>query len=107
VRQDTGGGGAGGVGASGWEVRPGSTPGQMRAEALSRMHALAVLAGEATETGRDLAGCREDPSWTGRAHDAFTRSLDDLAGRVALAATLLHDARSAAASASACAGAHP
>jgi hypothetical protein len=107
VRQEMGGGGAVGADAPDRQDLHGSTPGQLRAEALTRAHALAVLAEEVAQTGRDLAGCREDPSWTGRAHDAFTRSLDDLHGRVALAATLLHDARSGAGSAPGCAGAHP
>jgi hypothetical protein len=107
VRQGTGGPGAVGADAHGWEDRPAGTPGQLRAEALARGHALAVLVDEVAQTGRELAGCREDPSWTGRAHDAFARSLDDLVGRVALAATLLHDARSAAGSVPGCAGGRP
>ncbi|RIJ61192.1 hypothetical protein DZG02_08320, partial [Clavibacter lycopersici] len=82
----------------------GSTPGQLRAEALSRAHALAVLVGAVTETHRDIASCRDDPSWSGRAHDAFSRALDDLADRVALAATLLHDAHPAPRSAPGCSG---
>ena len=84
----------------------GTTPGQLRAEAQSRAHALAVLAEAVAETHRGIASCRDDPSWSGRAHDAFVRSLDDLGGRVALAGTLLHDAQRSAGSAPGCSGAH-
>jgi len=83
----------------------GATPGQMVAEARSRAHALAALADAVAETRRAIACCRDDPSWSGSAHDAFTRSLDDLAGRVARAAALLHDAQ-ASGSSPACRGAH-
>jgi len=83
----------------------GATPGQMVALARSRAHALATLAEGVAETRRDIARCRDDPSWSGRAHDAFTRSLDELAGRVALAASLLHEVP-ATGSSPACSGAH-
>ncbi|MFT2753123.1 hypothetical protein [Clavibacter sp. Sh2088] len=85
----------------------GSTPGQLRVEEQTREHALAAVADAVEETRRRIASCRDDPSWSGRAHDAFTRSLDDLAGRVALAATLLHDARPGPGSAPGCPGARP
>lgn len=85
----------------------GGTPGQLRAEAQSRAHALAVLADAVAETQRGIASCRDDPWWSGRAHDAFVRALDDLVGRVALARTLLHDAHPADGSAHGCPGAHP
>ncbi|MFT2707812.1 hypothetical protein [Clavibacter zhangzhiyongii] len=104
-------GGAGGGGASDGaadgaaHAAGGGTPGQLRAEALTRAHALRTLADAVAATQRDLSSCRDDPSWSGRAHDAFLRALDDLAGRVALAATLLHDATAAAGAASARPGA--
>jgi hypothetical protein len=103
-------GGPGGGGASDGATQAmhapgGGTPGQLRAEALTRTHALRTLADAVAGTQCDLSSCRDDPSWSGRAHDAFLSTLDDLAGRVALAATLLHDA--GAGSASACPGAHP
>ncbi|MBF4617966.1 hypothetical protein ITJ44_07755 [Clavibacter sp. VKM Ac-2873] len=104
-----GGWGAGGgdpLGAQG-SGQGGGTPGQLRAEARSRAHALAVLADAVAETHRVIASCRDDPSWSGRAHDAFLRALDDLAGRVALAGTLLHDAHPAADAVPGCPGAHP
>jgi hypothetical protein len=85
----------------------GGTPGQLRVEERAREHALAALADAVAETGHDVASCRDDPSWSGRAHDAFVRALDDLAGRIALAATLLHDARPAAGSASGHPGVRP
>lgn len=91
------------LGATGRES--GSTPGQLRAEAVTRAHALAAIADAVTETHRGIASCRDDPSWSGRAHDAFVRALDDLAGRVALAGSLLHDAHPAAGSAPGCPGA--
>ncbi|QIS43230.1 hypothetical protein GW571_14385 [Clavibacter capsici] len=87
--------------------REGGTPGLVLVEEQTRAHALATLADAVGETRRRIASCRDDPSWSGRAHDAFTRSLDDLAGRVALAATLLHDARPGAGSAAGCPGSHP
>ncbi|MBP2456714.1 putative trehalose synthase [Clavibacter michiganensis] len=85
----------------------GGAPGQLRAEAQSRAHALAVLADAVAETHRGIAACRDDPSWSGRAHEAFVRTLDDLAGRVALAGTLLHDVHPAAGAAPGCSGARP
>ncbi|OUE19089.1 hypothetical protein BFL36_13690 [Clavibacter michiganensis] len=107
MRQDASGGGAdaGESGDAGGSSGPGGgTPGQLRAEALGRAHALSVLAEEVERTGSDIAACRDDPSWSGMAHDAFVRSLDRLAGDVRRASALLHDARPAAASASRCAG---
>ncbi|MBM7387083.1 putative trehalose synthase [Clavibacter michiganensis] len=99
--------GWGGDPLAGAERGSDSAPGQLRAEAQSRAHALAVLADAVAETHRGIATCRDDPSWSGRAHDAFVRALDDLAGRVALAGTLLHDAQRAAGSTPGCSGAHP
>ncbi|MBM7412178.1 putative trehalose synthase [Clavibacter michiganensis] len=107
MRGQPGGWGAGGgdpLGGTGAEG--GGTPGQLRAEALTRAHALAAVADAVAETHRGIASCRDDPSWSGRAHDAFIRALDDLAGRVALAGTLLHDVHPNAASAPGCPGAH-
>lgn len=106
MQEQAGAGGAGGGDPRGWEGPGGGTPGQLRAEARTRAHALAVLADAVAETHRDIGSCRDDPSWSGRAHDAFTRALDDLAGRVALAGTLLHDAQRTAGSAPGCPGAH-
>ncbi|KZC95708.1 MULTISPECIES: hypothetical protein [Clavibacter] len=80
----------------------GGTPGQLRAEALGRAHALRALAEEVERTSRDIAVCRDDPSWSGMAHDAFVVSLDRLAGEVRLAAGLLHDAHPAPGSAPGC-----
>lgn len=107
MQEQPGGRGAGGgdpLGGTGRET--GSTPGQLRAEALTRAHALAALADAVAETHRGIASCRDDPSRSGRAHDAFVRALDDLAGRVALAGTLLHDAHPASGSTPGCPGAH-
>lgn len=100
-------GGGGGDPVAGAGRGSDSTPGQLRAEAQSRAHALAVLAEAVAETHRGIKAGRDDPSWSGRAHDAFVRALDDLAGRVALAGTLLHDARRTAGSTPGCSGAHP
>jgi len=106
MREQTGGWGAGGGDPLGGMGREGgSTPGQLRAEAQTRAHALAVLADAVAETHRGIASCRDDPSWSGRAHDAFIGALDDLAGRVALAGTLLHDAHAPAGSTPGCPGA--
>jgi hypothetical protein len=108
MREQPGGWDAGGGDPLGGTGRgSGSTPGQLRAEALTRAHALAVVADAVAETYRGIASCRDDPSWSGRAHDAFIRALDDLAGRVALAGTLLHDAQPAAGSTPGCLGARP
>jgi hypothetical protein len=105
VRQDASGGGADADAAvqQGAEHSRG-TPGQLRAEALGRAHALTELAGEVERTSRDIGACRDDPSWAGIAHDAFIRSLDALAGSVHLAAGLLHDAHPAAGTAPGCPG---
>jgi hypothetical protein len=106
-RADAAGAGGGGTLGSTPGHGGGGTPGQLRVEERAREHALAALADAVAETGRDVASCRDDPSWSGRAHDAYARALDDLAGRIALAATLLHDARAAAGSASGCPGFRP
>jgi len=104
MRQDGSGGGADPDAGRGPDHGRG-TPGQLRAEALGRAHALTELAGEVERTSRDIAACRDDPSWTGIAHDAFVRSLDALAGSVHLAAGLVHDAHPPSGSAPGCTGA--
>lgn len=101
------GGGGEEPGRSGGPAAPDATPGQLRVEARSRAHAMGSLADAVAETHRAIASCRDDPSWSGSAHDAYVRALDDLAGRVALAATLLHDARAEAGSAPGCPGVRP
>ena len=107
MRQDAGGGGADadpgaphGVGMA----AGGGTPGQLRAEAMGRAHALSLLAEEVERAGSDIAACRDDPSWSGMAHEAFVRSLDRLAGDVRAAGALLRDAHPPAGSAPGCAG---
>lgn len=104
MRQDARAGGADADPERGPEHGRG-TPGQLRAEALGRAHALTELAGEVERTSAAIAACRDDPSWAGIAHDAFVRSLDALAGSVRLAAGLLHDGHPPSGSAPGCMGA--